>query len=382
MQEFIKKKYLFLIIAFLIITGFIIAFIFNTHFSVLQGNPFNSSKLNLLIVGYDSSINGPPRSDTIILASVDLTAKEAGILFIPRDTRLNIPGHGKNRVNAAHAFGGIELLNKTLEEFLDVPIDYYLETDFDGFARIIDELGGIKINIESPLQYTDKAGGLYINLPAGEQLLSGEEALEYVRYREPTFGDIGRVQRQQKFIKSLLNKALNPDTIIKVPAIYKEIRKSVNTNISFQDISPFVHLLRDMKLDQIETTMVPGKPEYINGASYWLPETEELEILVNNLIRSKEYIKNSQYHISILNGNGKQGIAGTIADEMKKYGFNINKIGNADNFNYDTTLVRYYDPRDKTTALNIRKLIGGKVEHVEDEEGKGLTIIVGSDYVE
>lgn len=383
MQRFSKSALLVAALILVIIIGFLLAFIFNTDFRALKLNPFKSSKLNILVIGYDSSINGPPRADTILLASIDLKTREVGVLSIPRDTRVSIPGHGVNRINAAHAFGGIDLTVQTLESFLNVPIDYYVETDFDGFARIIDAIGGVELTIKEPLHYVDKAGGLYIDLPAGRQKLNGEEALEYVRFREELKGDIGRIERQQKFLKAMVKSLLNPDIIVKLPAIYKETRKAVNTNIPIQDISPFIHLIKDMKMEQFKTVMLPGEPKYINGASYWIADREKLEILVNNLIRSKEYITNSRYQISILNGNGVPGLANRLASEMEKYGFKIGKVANADNFNYKQTLIKYFDTRDKKIALGIRRLIGGKIVYQgieEDEEKDNLEIVIGADY--
>jgi len=375
----IKKGILILFIV-LIIIGFTLAYVLNNNFSVIRGNPFSTSKINILIIGYDSTINGPPRADTIILSSIDLNTKETGVLFIPRDTRVDIPGHGKNRINASHAFGGVELTDEILESFLDIPIDYYVETNFKGFAKIIDSLGGIEINIEEPLHYVDNAGGLYIDLPAGENKLNGEEALQYVRYREPTYGDIGRVERQRKFIKALMKKVISPDIIMKLPSLLKETVSAVNTNIPLKDVSPFVRLVKNMDLNMMKTAMVPGKPQYINGASYWIAEKEELKILIDNLIRSKEYIKNSKYKVSIFNGNGSSGIAGKLGNELEKYGFITSNIDNAGNFNYQDTIIKYYDRRDKNTAIGIRKLIGGKIQYKEEEKTE-IEIIVGNDYL-
>lgn len=382
MKSKLKNKTLLIIISiiFFLIIGLITYFIVNDEFSALKNNPFSTSRLNILIAGYDSSVNGPPRADTIIVASLDLDTSEVGALFVPRDTRVKVPGHGLDRVNASHAYGGIELTDKTLESFLDIPIDYYVETDFDGFSRIIDALGGVTINIEEPLNYVDEAGDLYIDLPAGKVNLNGEEALEYVRYREPTYGDIGRVERQQKFIRALANKVLQPETVVKLPRIYKEIRKAVKTDIPLKDVSPFVKLAKRMDLGSLETAMVPGKPKYINGASYWLPNKEKLDIVVKNLIRSKEYIKNSHYHVSIYNGNGEPGLAGELADRLNKYGFKIDHIANADNFSYQETIIKYYDKSQVDVVKGIKQLLGGKLEYIEDNK-KGIRIIVGENYL-
>ncbi len=381
MQKLSRNTLLLSGFIFLILLGISLSFIFNTSFSVINNNPFKSSKINILVIGYDSTINGPSRADTIILASIDLKTKEVGVLSIPRDTRVEVPGHGLDRVNASHAFGGIELTDRTLESFLNIPIDYYIETDFDGFAQIVDTLGGIEINIKEPLNYVDKAGGLYINLPAGKQLLNGDQCLQYVRYREPIYGDIGRVERQQKFIKAVVNRILNPNIIVKLPGLIKDIKAGVDTNIPFQDISPFVRLLKDMNQEMITTATLPGEPKYINGASYWIADEEELDILINKLIRSKEYIKNSRYQLSIYNGNGVAGMARQAADELGKYGFEIGRIGNADNYNYEDTIIKYFDTRDKSQAISISELIGGIIEYKEKKDSDSIEIIIGADYL-
>lgn len=377
-----QKKRLFLIgtILILIIIGIITAFLLNDKFSAVKRDPFSTSKLNILVAGYDSSINGPPRADTIMIASVDIKSKDIGVLFIPRDTRTFIPGHGKGKINASHAHGGIELTDKTLENFLDIPIDYYIETDFNGFADIIDAIGGVKINIKKPLHYVDKAGDLYIDLPAGNVELNGKEALEYVRYREPIKGDIGRVERQQKFVRAVMDKILSPEIIVKLPNIYKKVIKSVNTNIPFKDISPFVKLAKDMNLDHVETAMISGRPDYINGVSYWLPDKEKVEIIVDNLIRSKEYIKNSRYKVSIYNGNGKPGLAGDMADILTKYGFKISHIANADRFNYENTVISYYNKDAKRAVEGIKRLLDGEINYIEEDKSD-IEIIIGEDFI-
>ncbi len=379
LKRFKNPKLTFLIIFFLG-AGIILAFFFNDSFSKLRNNPFASSKVNILIAGYDSTVNGPPRADTIILSSIDIKTNEVGLLFIPRDTRLHIPGEGINRINASHAFGGIELTVETLENFLDVPIDYYVETDFSGFERVINLLGGVKINIKERLHYIDKAGGLYIDLPAGERVLNGKEALHYVRYRGVT-GDIGRVERQQKFIQAVIRKVTTPSIIPKLPALYKEFRESVNTNVPVQDITPFLSLAKNVDFSKIKSVMLPGEPKYINGASYWVPVPKKINIIVETLIRSKEYIKNNEYQIDIYNGNGASGVATHLAEDLEKYGFVINKVANAAYFNYQQTIITYYNKEDAKVANSIQELIGGKVEYKEADK-TDLEIIIGQDYID
>jgi len=376
-----KRKWLIGVVILLLLVGVLISFLLNDKFSAVKNDPFSTSKLNILVAGYDSSINGPPRADTIMVASVDLKTNDIGVVFVPRDTRVKIPEYGIGKINASHAYGGIELTDKTIENFLDVPIDYYVETDFNGFSDIIDAIGGVNIDIEEPLEYVDKAGGVNIDLPAGDNIhLNGEEALDYVRYREPIKADIGRIQRQQKFIQAVMDKLLSPDIIVKLPAIYSNVTDAVNTNIPLKDVSPFLSLAKNTDLNSLKTDMIPGKPKYIDGISYWVPEKKEVDILVNNLIKSKEYIQNSKYRVSLYNGNGKPGLAGKIADILNKYGFKISRVANADNFNYDKTIIKYYKKDAKKAAVGIKKVLGGEINYLENDK-KGIEIVIGHDYL-
>lgn len=376
-----KKIAITVILIGLVLAGFLIGYILNNDFSAHEQEPFATSRLNILVVGYDSTINGPSRADTIMVVSLDLEQGGIGILSIPRDTRVEIPGHGMGKINASHAYGGVELVDQTLELLLDIPIDYYVETDFEGFSSIIDALGGITVNIEEPLHYVDEAGGVNIDLPAGRVDLDGDKALQYVRYRGKAYGDIGRVQRQQKFVRAVLDQALKPGTVVKLPAIYREMKQAVNTNIPLNDITPFVKLAASLDFSKMETAMLPGEPKYIDGVSYWLADKQEMKVVLNNLIRSKEYVQNSQYYISVYNGNGAPGSAGKMAEELEKYGFNIEEVGNASRFDHQTTKIRYFDSRDKSVVLNIQELIGGEIDYIQ-EDRQGLEVIVGKNFVD
>jgi hypothetical protein len=129
--------------------------------------------------------------------------------------------------------------------------------------------------------------------------------------------------------------------------------------------------------------MLPGKAEYINGISYWVPDMQEAEIMVDNLIRNKSYIKNKEYNLKVLNGVGESGAASNTAGLLEKYGFNISTIGNADKYDYDSSVVKYYSEEDAETAAKVAELLGGKtefIEEAEEESNKKLEIIVGAGY--
>ncbi|MFW6280804.1 MAG: LCP family protein [Halanaerobium sp.] len=380
LEKLMDWKYISLIII-LVLIGISIPYIFNTEFSKISGDPFIDNKINILAVGYDSEINGASRADTIILISLNVDTNEAGIIFLPRDTYIDLESKNFSKLNSSHVYGGIELTRNTIEEFLAVDVDYYLETDFIGFEKIIDRLGGIEVDVEKNLNYDDKAAGLNINISEGRQNLDGEEALKYVRYRDNS-GDIGRIGRQQKFIDAVLEKVISPSIITKLPGIIAEINSSVNTNIPLKDINPFIKIAKEIDLSRIESRVLPGNPEYINGISYWVPDKEEIKIMVENLIKDKSYIKNKDYQLTILNGLGKSGVAGKAADLLEKYGFQIEEVGNADNYNYQNSIVKYYSEQDKKTADRLAELLNAEIEYVENEsdlKGK-MEVILGQNY--
>lgn len=370
----------------------------STDFSVFQRywTGFNRSKLNILVAGYDSNINGFPRADTLILVSIDLAEKKVGALSIPRDTRVRIPGRkGFEKINASHAYGGIELTKKTVEDFLDIPVDYYVVSDFNGFEEIIDILGGVEIDVEKELNYEDRAGGLFIHIPRGRQVLDGEKALQYVRYRGELLGDIGRIKRQQKFLKALSEQILQGGTVLKLPELVKEIRSAVTTNFTVNDILKLVKLLKDVKMQDVEMATLPGEPVYIPedtpgyayGGSYWIPKAEEAKLIVDSLIRSKEYLNNNKYTVGIYNGNGVKGLAHELAGKLSQCGYEVVFVGNAKHFDFPRTVI-YYNLESREGAVKINDLLKAELTATEPEtgllksEGRPLdiAILLGKDY--
>ncbi|MFW5719023.1 MAG: LCP family protein [Halanaerobium sp.] len=382
LEKLTDWKYIAVII-FLVIIGVAIPFLWNDELSQISSSgPFKENKINILAVGYDSKVNGASRADTIIVISLDVETNKASIIFLPRDTYIDSEKRNFTKLNSSHVYGGVQLTQETIEEMLNIKIDYYLETDFTGFERIIDRLDGVDINVASDLNYEDKAGGLKIDIPAGEQNLNGEEALHYVRYRDSR-GDVGRIERQQKFVNAVLAKVLSPSIVVKVPGIIKEVNDAVNTNIPIQDFTPFLNTAKEIDLSQVETKMLPGEAEYINGISYWVPDNEETEIMVDNLIRNKSYIQNKEYQIKVLNGVGESGAASETAELLEKYGFEINDVENADNYDYQRSLIKYYSEEDEKKASQIAELIDAEIEFVEDDKednDKKLEVIVGAGY--
>ena len=237
-----------------------------------------SSEIHVMILGVDERKDDVGRSDTLMVATVDPEKGTASLLSIPRDTRVAIEGAGYDKINAAYAYGGYALTKKTLEQLLDVPMDYYILIDVHAFERIIDALDGIDIDVEKRMYYEDPwddDGGLVIDIYPGMQHMTGEKAIEYVRYRDME-GDIGRIRRQQRFVRAVLQKVTTPEIFAKLPEIIDEVMKSVKTDLGASDMLRFLQLMKKVQEQGLSAEMAPGNPAWYKGVSYWIPDVMEI----------------------------------------------------------------------------------------------------------
>ncbi len=239
-------------------------------------------KSTIMIMGVDSRENDVGRSDTLMVATVDPKQDKAALLSVPRDTRVKIKGHGFDKINAAYAYGGEKLSQDTVENFLGVDIDHYIIINTHAFTKIIDALGGIDVNVEKRMYYTDPwddDGGLVIDLQPGMQHMDGKTAVTYVRFRDEE-GDIGRIKRQQKFMQACMDKLTSPAVIPRLPQVIRSVMDSVKTDLSARQLLEFAGTLKEARKNGLDTEMVPGKPLYIEGISYWIPDIKEMRTML------------------------------------------------------------------------------------------------------
>jgi LCP family protein required for cell wall assembly len=232
------------------------------------------SRVNILVLGVDERSDDVGRSDTMFVVSVDPKKQDVDIISVPRDTRVKIPGFGYDKINHAYAEGKHKLSQRAVEGLIGFPLQHYLVIDFNGFKRIIDALGGVTIDVEKRMYYEDPYDNLVIDLRAGVQTLNGEDAIGYVRYRDGD-GDIGRIERQQKFMKAVLQQVTQPSVVGRLPALVKELSAAVRTSMSTSDMVSFAKLMNDARKQGFEGHMVPGAPAMIGQLSYWLPDIVE-----------------------------------------------------------------------------------------------------------
>lgn len=257
-----------------------------------------SDRVNILLIGCDNreKLNIGVRSDTMILINIDFKNKKIKLLSIPRDTRVLIPSHDtydkiNSTINPAYwEDGGISLTLKTLENLLNIPIKLYIKVDFEGFKKIVDSIGGIKYNVEKDMYYYDPTDGTLINLKAGEQILDGDKALQYVRFRNDAQGDFardstgkiyGRVSRQMNFMKAVALKLSENKNILKISNLINIISRYVETNISSSELLKAAITLKEISVDKdVMVLNFPGNAQYVDGLSYVVPNEEELKELV------------------------------------------------------------------------------------------------------
>lgn len=188
---------------------------------------------NILLIGSDARGNEKSRADTIMIAHYHSDKKTFKLTSIMRDTYVDIPGHGKNKINSAFAFGGPELLRQTIKENFDLDLQYYSIVDFQGFVQLIDEAfpEGVEVNVEKRM-----SEGIDVTLEPGVQKLDGEHLLGYVRFRQDAVGDFGRVERQQETMKNIAGELTSLQTIPKLPKLIGVVTPFVNTNLEATDM--------------------------------------------------------------------------------------------------------------------------------------------------
>ena len=247
-----------------------------------DGNAVTSPILSILVMGVDQrDPNESARADVTALVAINLETKAIHMISIPRDTRAAIAETNEVRkINYAHASGGSERMVKTVENLLGVPIHYYMETNFEGFANCIDILGGLDYNVEQRM-YLPLEG---IDLQPGQQTLDGQSALSYVRWRGDAQADIGRIARQQKFLAALMDKTLRLTTLPKIPSLVGALQANLKTDMTLAQMVALAKEFINVNDLQMQTVTLPGVPDNDTyGASYWILDKAACKTIVDGI---------------------------------------------------------------------------------------------------
>ncbi len=338
-------------------------------------------RVNVLLIGIDITLNNRrqvvpvSRSDTLILVSFDPARDRISGLSIPRDTRAVIPGVGVNKINAAYAFGGPSLTIRTVEDLLDVPIDYYVKLGPQSFEKIIDAIGGVEVDVEKDMKYTDRWAGLYINLRQGRQVLNGQQAMQYIRFRHDALGDIARVERQQKILLALFHKLKSPTTMLAAPQLLRAFTENTQTSLSMTDLLSLGLFTSRLQASDLSFHTLLGT----FGTIYWEPDATRIRQTVLEMFYGVNAEMLAQTGVEVLNGSGVPGLARQTADRLGRLGFRIVRVDTAADVG-PTTLVIDRGARPEVAQL-LAELLGSKPIRHEPGGSPDITVVIGKDLV-
>ncbi len=231
-------------------------------------------EINILIAGIDNNDSDADMTDSLILLQIDQTNEEIDLLSIPRDTKIDFYDLDLAKINSGYAEGGIQLTTELVEELLEINIDHTAIVNYSVFIELVDAVGGVDIEIENDLFYQDKSDGLLIDFKTGKQELNGEEALEFVRYRDQITGDIGRISRQHKFLTSFKESLFKPANLFELPNVLVSLFSNIDTDLNPLEVAKISYRMRNLTDYQIEMDLLAGRHELIDGISYWIVSEE------------------------------------------------------------------------------------------------------------
>jgi LCP family protein required for cell wall assembly len=348
-------------------------------------------RITVLLLGVDerSQETGPWRTDTIILLTLDPETKQGGVLSIPRDLWVPIPGYGDRRINAAHFLGdlydhpggGPALAVETVEYNLGVPIDYYVRVNFEAFVTFVDQIGGVDIYVEEAINdptYPDHHYGydpLYIE--EGWHHFNGEMALKYARTRHGS-NDFDRARRQQKVMMAILDRLTSyemlPDLARGAPELYDTLKRSVETDLALDQILALANMAVSVDQETIRFGVIDQSctqswvtPE---GGQVLVPLRDPMREVRDYVFRSEPTVEVTEEEapvvlptptpelatVAVLNGTLRSGLAGDTANYLEQEGVDVVRVANADRQDYASTLVISYHDKPVTVSRLLKHL--------------------------
>ena len=375
-----------------------------------------TERVNVLVMGIDEreAEQGPWRTDTMLVLTIDPVTMSGGMLSIPRDLWVPIPGYEEGRINTAHYLGdlydypggGAALAAKTVQYNLGVPIHYYARVNFTAFEQMVDLIGGIDVYVEEEISdplYPDEAYGydpLYI--AAGWQHFDGEMALKYARTRHSAGGDFDRAERQQQVLLAVFDQVtrldLLPQMAPRTPELWKTLKDSVVTDLTLDEIIKLAQLASEVDREKIRYGVVDE-----HYTQFWeTPDGQQVLIPVRDRIREmRDYIftteaplpqqtadpstrlETESATIEVLNGTTTAGLAALTAEQVQQDGLQVTRTDNADRSDYSESLVIAHTGKTYT-AEYLAHLLGlppTAVVHGADPNAEyDVSIILGADY--
>jgi len=352
----------------------------------------NGKSCNILVMGVDigtagsTNVNDPKRTDTLILAHYNAEDKKVNLVSIPRDTLVTI--NGKNqKINAAHAIGGVDYTVAAVQHLLGIKIDYYGKINYKGFDQIIDAIGGVNMDITRNMDYDDISQDLSIHFKKGTNVhLDGKKAEEFFRWRKNTDGsglaegDLGRIENQHIFISKVMAKVKSPTIVIKVPSILSAIQGNVETNMEAKDILKYGYIFATVDDAKFSMDTLKGEEKYVNGVSYVVYDKALNQQVIAKLGDSKATsIDKSKLKIKVINGTKTTGLASDFSTYLVGKGYNKAVTGNGEAITKSKIIV--YNGSEGMKADLEEDF---KIDNIEflssDDKSFDVVVLLGEDH--
>lgn len=389
-------------------------------------------RINVLMLGVDSldgkNKDNTMRTDTMMLLSIDPKTKTGFILSIPRDTRVHVEGLAKkfNKINEVHAIGGVSYTIKSVKALLGIEINHFVKVDYQAVNKTVNDIGGVEVNVPMDMSYDDPYAKppLHIDLKQGPQILDGDKAMQFLRFRHGYANqDLGRIESQQKFIQALMDKLLSPESIVHITDYIDTFSQYVQTDLEFSDMLKIASKAIEIKPYNIKKAVVPGKADYLYGISYFIADEEQIKTQIKELYDGEKYYidkpipevqpQNTQNasdnentangddkakqpdtkqnkpqqnvydpYVVVLNGSGGQGLAQRAKDLLYINNIAVDATSNADKFDYNDTIIYYKN--NITLAQEARTILGtGKIVQENKayyDKPTDILVVLGSDF--
>ena len=353
--------------------------------------------MNILVLGVEpvpGTVAGSPESfagnsDTMLMVRVNPQNKTIRVLSIPKGTMISIPERGLNKVSQANASGGPVLAARVVSRSLsNAPIHRYIRISTTGMQQLVDQLGGVEVFVPKPMQYKDSAQKLSINLVSGWQTLNGEQAQQYVRFREEGSGDLERVQRQQTMLLALRERLWSPKVLPRLPQLTRVMRKYFDTNLKLEEMMALVNFTLKVERDNFQMALLPGIFSSLSADpdSYWLNLNGQGNLLANytgvNLASLRQNNKPiTSLKIAVQNTDNRPQQTQKVIETLKQQGFKkVYTVPNWPDKRAKSEII--VQKGNKQAAEELQKILG--INHIDvsatGDIKSDLTIRIGEDW--
>lgn len=324
------------------------------------------------------------RSDTIMVARFDPIRNQFSVLSIPRDTSADVPGAGRQKINGANALGGPRLAVQTVQRLIDMPIDHYVVLNVHGLVELVDALGGIAVTIPKRMRYHDRAAKLDIALDPGTHVLNGTQAMGFVRFRHDALGDIGRVQRQEIFMRAVMEKAVKPESWAKIPKLIEIAQSHIVTDLTPAQMVEIAAFARAVDKADQHMVMLPGR---FSGTGDWAVDHDALK-KVTAMMNGEPMLAapRAQIRLAIENASSSRDTARRLSQYLQSLGYPIG-ITSSKSDRYESPQAQTKVIAEKGNPLDAGLVNGdlndiGEIVHASiGDIDCSITIVAGDDLI-